>query len=842
LKSRGIGGLGWLAPWLMIAGGGILAVDARSQDSTTSEQAFLASHCVDCHASDSGEGNFDISGLHWPVGEPQEISRWIKVFDKLELGEMPPRDAPQPSEAARSWFIDSLRGKLRDFHWERQTSEGRVVLRRLNRFEYANTLRDLLGISAPLEEQLPEEGRADGFENVGNALHLSVAHLDRYLDAAEQALNEATVSTCKPPTTKIRTDYEETWHDYNHGFQNIQWANAEDGKLAIRWTGSAANGTLRAWEPAFPNHRYRFRFRARAMMQRTVTEADGRKSKAFVHDRSLIAKVSVASLLKDGLGQEDAFFELSPKDYREWVYEARVPEGHSFSLVPYRLVPAPGDERLMSDEMFAVVDWIEIEGPIYDGAWPPIGHRLMYGDLPMEPQEPGRMDSGLQVVSVAPESDARRLIANFLMHAFRRPVEQSEIEGYVELFREQMDLGRSFAAALRAAYKMALTSPQFLFLRESPGELDSYALAARLSYGLWCSSPDAELRHLAATGKLTDSAVLREQTERLLSSPKSQRFIRHFLGGWLNLRDIKFTQPDTKLYPEFDSYLQDSMLAESEQYFDELVQRNHGISHVVDSDFAMLNERLAEHYELKDAFSQAQRLVETEGDFPPDPLRLLRVALPVGSNRGGFITQGAILKVSANGTTTSPVVRGAYVLDRILGKPPDPPPSNVPTVEPDIRGATTIREQLAKHRDFPACSGCHAKLDPPGFALENFDVAGRWRSHYRVIPPSASDKVVKIPGSDVRLYSQGPAVEANYTLENGRSFSDIREFKQILLEDKKQLARCFVGKLMTYLTGATPDFADREVIEQIVSATAPSDYGIRDLIHGVIQSRVFTQK
>jgi hypothetical protein len=206
------------------------------------------------------------------------------------------------------------------------------------------------------------------------------------------------------------------------------------------------------------------------------------------------------------------------------------------------------------------------------------------------------------------------------------------------------------------------------------------------------------------------------------------------------------------------------------------------------------------------------------------------------------MTQGAILKVSANGTTTSPVVRGAYVLDRILGTPPDPPPSNVPSVEPDIRGATTIREQLSKHRDLPACAECHAQLDPPGFALENYDVAGRWRINYRVIPTSASDKVVKIPGSNVRLYSQGPAVEANYSLENGRSFADIREFKQILLEDKKQLARCFVGKLITYLTGATPDFADREIIEQIVSASASSDYGIRDLIHGVIQSRVFTHK
>lgn len=819
-----------------------LSSNLRSEDSTQSENDFLIANCADCHSSDSREGGFDIGEIHWPIHEPKEISRWIKVLDKVALGKMPPRDAKQPSDSSRSEFIDSVRAKLHGYQLNRQSIEGRVVLRRLNRHEYANTLRDLLGVSTPIEEQLPEEGRADGFENVGNALNLSVAHLDRYLLAADQALNEATVSTRKPPTIKIRTDYEETWHDYNHGFQNLQWANAEDGKLAIRWTGSASNGTLRAWHPPVPDHRYRFRFRARAMTQRTVTDAKGAKSKEFFHDRHIIAKASTASLLKDGSGFEDAYFELSPDDYREFVYETRVPEGHSFSLVPYRLVPVAGDDRLMSDEMLAVVDWIEIEGPIYDGEWPPAGHRLLYGDLPMEPQDPASIDSGLRVVSATPESDARRLIANFLCRAFRRPVENSELETYLELFREQMRLGRPFDAALRAAYKMALTSPQFLFLDESPGRLNDYALATRLSYGLWSSLPDSELMQIAATGGLTHPDVLRDQTERLLSSPLSRRFIEQFLGGWLNLRDIDFTQPDTKLYPEFDSYLQFSMLAESEHYFAELVRQNLGISHVVHSDFAILNKRLAEHYELEGVFESAERSPETDHDFPPEQSRLVKVSLPAESNRGGFMTQGAILKVSANGTTTSPVVRGAYVLDRILGTPPDPPPSNVPSVEPDIRGATTIREQLSKHRDLPACAECHAQLDPPGFALENYDVAGRWRINYRVIPTSASDKVVKIPGSNVRLYSQGPAVEANYSLENGRSFADIREFKQILLEDKKQLARCFVGKLITYLTGATPDFADREIIEQIVSASASSDYGIRDLIHGVIQSRVFTHK
>ncbi len=828
----------------------VISNSSYSYELAEHETTFLTEHCYDCHDADTTEGGLNLRALDWRPEDQANYAQWTKVFDKVDQGQMPPSDATQPAADLRSSFQKELHQKLHSHTLDRQVTQGRVALRRLNRSEYANTLRDLLGVSTPLEELLPEDGRADGFDNVGAALNLSVAHVERYLEAADLALKEATVATLHSTTTKIRTDYEETWHDYNHGFQNSQWANAPDGKLAIRWSGAGGNGTLRAWHPPVPNARYRFRVRARAMMQREVVDASGEKSNNFVHDRRIIAKVGVASQLKDGLAFDANYFELSPERYREFVYEARVPAEHTFAIVPYRLVPDSSDERVMANDMAVVVDWIEIEGPLYEGAWPPRGHRLLYGDLPLQPTESAAhdvdydidYDVDYHIASVAPEADGRRLIEDFLPRVFRRPVDQSEIDAHLDLFCEQLQLGRSFDAALRAAYKMALTSPQFLFLQEAPGKLDDYALAARLSYGLWGSLPDAELTRLAVQGCLSNRDILREQTERLLSAPNAARFTRQFLGGWLDLREIDFTQPDTKLYPEFDSYLQFSMLAESEQFFDELVRHNLSVSHIVHSDFAMLNERLAEHYELTAAFERPSTLLATDGDFPPEQSRLIKVNLPQSSKRGGFITQGAILKVSANGTTTSPVVRGAYVLDRILGTPPDPPPSNVPSVEPDIRGATTIRQQLDLHRNQPACAGCHAKLDPPGFALENYDVTGRWRTHYRAIPESAGDKIVKIPGSDQRFYEQGLPVEPSYSLADGRSFEDIDQFKQLVLEDQSQLARCVVGKLMTYLTGATPDFADREVVEQIVSEAAASQYGMRDLIHGVIQSRVFTHK
>ena len=817
-----------------------LVTSALANDHPTKLAGFFETHCVDCHDSDTSEGGLDLVSLKWSPHDSDNFRRWVRILDKVDRGEMPPSSEDRPDEESQARFHRVLGQRLQDVSLYRQNQRGRVVYRRLNRVEYANTLHDLLGVDTALRELLPADGTEHGFDNVGEALNLSVAHLERYLEAADIALREATATTLEAPTTKIRTDFEETWHDYNHGFQNSQWVNAPDGNLAIVSGGGAiAHGTLRAWTPPLVDARYKFRVRARAMMQRKGKS----KEEILAHDRHIISRVGVASQLKDGRAGNPAFFELSADQYREFVYEARVPRGHTFSIAPHRVIPTSPDERGMQSGMCVVVDWIEIEGPLYEGDWPPKGHRLLYGDLPLAPSDPARPTTDMRVVSDEPVGDAKRLLTKVLPIIFRRPVTDAEIDSHLQLFIEQLDRGRAFDQALRAAYKMALASPSFLFLQEWPGRLSDHALAARLSYGLWASLPDAELNGLAERGQLHEPQVLRAQTERMLRSPKAKRFHRQFLDSWLNLRDIDFTQPDLKLYPEFDSYLQASMVAESEAFFAEMLSKNLSVANVIDSDFAILNDRLAEHYGLTEAFRKTlSGHLTDDGRLRSEEERLIKVPLPADSRRGGFITQGAVLKVSANGTNTSPIVRGAYFLERILGTPPDPPPSNVPAVEPDIRGATTIREQLDKHRNQSACAGCHAKLDPPGFALENYDVTGRWRSHYRAIPESAADKVVKNAGSDVRYYIDGPSVESHYTLADGRRFEDIDEFKGLMLEDTRQLASCMVEKLVTHLTGATPQFADREVIQQILSTSEASEYGLRDLVHAVIQSRIFQMK
>jgi uncharacterized protein DUF1592/uncharacterized protein DUF1588/uncharacterized protein DUF1585 len=332
--------------------------------------------------------------------------------------------------------------------------------------------------------------------------------------------------------------------------------------------------------------------------------------------------------------------------------------------------------------------------------------------------------------------------------------------------------------------------------------------------------PDDAL--LAAAGRLGDPEALRAQTERLLGDPRAERFIEDFLDQWLTLRDLDSTTPDTKLYPEFDLFLRDSMAAETRAFFRELVKQDRSILQIVDSDWAMLNQRLAEHYGIAGVEGASVR----------------KTALPSGSHRGGLLTQASVLKVTANGTTTSPVTRGAWVLDRILDRPPQPPPPDLPAIEPDVRGTTTIREQLDKHRSLPACAACHARMDPPGFALESYDVIGGWRAQYRSIgggsaPPKGPRR------ADYRL---SKTVDPSGQLPDGRTFKDVDEFKRLLLADPDAIARGFASKLVVYATGASLQFADRVAVDEIVARARSKGYGTRTILHEVVQSPLFKTK
>jgi hypothetical protein len=401
------------------------------------------------------------------------------------------------------------------------------------------------------------------------------------------------------------------------------------------------------------------------------------------------------------------------------------------------------------------------------------------------------------------------------------------LKRFLPVVRSALKRGNTFTDAMIAGYTAVLCSPEFICLEEKPGRLDDYALASRLAFFLWNSSPDDELRRCAEKHQLHKPGVLRAQTERLLDDPKSRQFVEAFLDYWLDLRKIVATAPDGNLYPDYylDDLLTESALEESRLFFAELLRGDLPARNVVASDFTMLNERLAAHYGLP----------------PVQGVALHRTPLPADSPRGGLMTQAAVLKVTANGTTTSPVLRGAWIMERILGQQPPPPPPSVPAVEPDIRGAVTIRQQLDKHRTLETCNACHAKIDPAGFALENFDVMGGWRERYRSEAGGELAKGLAKSGQKFAFHHALP-VDASGELPDGRKFRDIREFKQLLLADEKQLARSLAKQLTVYATGALIRFADRGQIEQILERASSSHYGVRSLIHELVQSELFLSK
>jgi hypothetical protein len=379
-----------------------------------------------------------------------------------------------------------------------------------------------------------------------------------------------------------------------------------------------------------------------------------------------------------------------------------------------------------------------------------------------------------------------------------------------------------------STYTAVLTSPGFLYVQEAPGKLDDYALATRLALFLWNSEPDSELRSLAAAGRLHNADVLKAQTDRLLNDPKSRRFVDAFTDYWLDLRKIDDTSPSTTLYNDYelDDPLKLAGVEETRLFVQELIGKDLPVRNIINSDFTFLNERLAKHYGLPGVTGAGMR----------------KVTLPKDSVRGGLLTQASVLKVTANGTTTSPVLRGVWILERILGTRITPPPS-VSAIEPDIRGAVTIRQQLDRHRADPTCASCHRKIDPPGFALESFDVMGGWRDRYRAFAEGAKPEPGIGLSGQPYAFHYGLPVDSAGALPDGRPFKEIREFKRFLLDrEERTVARNLAGQLATYATGAPIGFGDRKHVEEILEKTRGSDYGVRSIVHGIVQSDLFQFK
>jgi mono/diheme cytochrome c family protein len=500
--------------------------------------------------------------------------------------------------------------------------------------------------------------------------------------------------------------------------------------------------------------------------------------------------------------------------------------------------------------------WLEVEGPLADSD-ADAGYRALFGDLPLrglgrdetggvtlqivpppdaQPESAGgrgragqrTQDVAVEVVTAEPRKDAERLLRGFMARAYRLPVEEAHVRRFLELFDQQFALGHGFARSLLSTYTAVLASPSFVYVQEVPGKLSDYSIATRLALFLWNSAPDAELRSLAAAGRLSNPEVLKAQTERLLNDPKSRRFIEAFTDYWLDLRKIDDSSPSTTLYNDYelDDPLKLAALEETRLFVQELLSKDLPARNIISSDFTFVNERLATHYGLPGVSG----------------VKMRRVTLTKDSVRGGLMTQASVLKVTANGTTTSPVLRGVWIMERILGFQAAPPPA-VPAVEPDIRGAVTIRQQLERHRADASCAACHRRIDPPGFALESFDVMGGWRERYRAVSEEAQPEPgIGLSGQRYMFHYALP-VDSAGTTPDGRAFQNVREFKQLMLDHEEEtVARNLAGQLATYATGAPIGFIDRKSIAEILERTRDSGYGVRSIVHGIVQSDLFLFK
>lgn len=775
---------------------------------------FLERHCVACHGAEKPKGDLRLDQLKPSFADATSRERWQLLLKRITAGEMPPKSKPRPPEQAVRAVAEWISGEVKTAEAGRR-AQGRTVLRRLNRTEYENTVRDLLGVDIQLKEILPLDSSADGFDNVGEALHTSSFLMEKYLEAADKALSVAIANRPQPQVIKKRYSLKDQ-HQVKVTTERV-FRKLDDG--AVVMFSSSAWQAVHLYQFYPPDRgRYRFRISSSAVQS-------GGKPATYRIDAGLMGMAGQNHLV--------GFFD-SPADKPSIVeFIDHLEPRSTIRILPYGLATAQAVNKIGAAEYTGpglAVQWVEAEGPLHD-MWPPESHRRIFGPLAQASAPVFNQRDRVEVVSTSPEADAERILRNFARRAFRRTVTDDDIKPFLTLVKARLAEKYSFELAVRVGLMGVMVSPDFLFLKEKAGKLDDFALAGRLSYFLWSTMPDEELLALAEKGKLGQSKTLRDQVERMLKDPKAAAFTENFASQWLGLRDIDATMPSHILYPEYDEMLKFSMLKETYLFFDELLKNDLSLTNFIHSDFTMLNGRLAKHYGIPLAPLPSGAKGEGEWQFR-------KVTLPKDSHRGGVLTMASVLKVTANGTYTSPILRGAWVLERILGTPPPRPPEGVAAVEPDIRGATTIREQLAKHRNVASCASCHTKIDPPGFALESFDVIGGWRDYYRT---SGNGKAVIVDGRRMP-YLQGKKVDPADEMPDGQRFRDVDEFKQLLLKERDQIARALTTRLVTYATGATVQASDQPEIEAIVARIRDRDYGLRTLVHEVVQSTMFQNK
>lgn len=760
-------------------------------------EEFVSSRCADCHTGADGEGGFDIEKLTRDLTNKSNLDQWVRAIDRVEAGEMPPPDSGKLARRAVESFVDQAGGAILKFEKLDRATRGRVHARRLTNLQLERTLHDVLGIDIPLAALLPEEQRTGGFTTVAAGQSMSHFDLQNHLVVVDEALDEAFRRATSKADEWSKSFKAEDLVKRRRGQRNRE-PEMHEGKAVVWSHGLVFYGRISA-TTAREDGWYRFTF--------DVSSLKGPDYGVWSTVRTGECRSSAPSMT------EWAIFQAEAKQKTVSV-EAWLPAGHMFEVKPHdsRLKKArtAGGQVGAGECQPQNVPGIGLHSAklerIHKGPDNETIRKMLFDDLEVKTDKKG---NNPQLVSSDKAKDLARLMLAFAQHAFRRPTTADEISGYVDLARQQLESGAPLIDALRDGYRSLLCSPRFMYLYEEPGRLDDHSLASRLSYFLWNTMPDDELRRVADRGELTKGDNLAKQVDRMLADERGKRFVVDFADQWLDLCDINFTEPDRRLYRDFDLIVQESMIAETHKYLQAMLDDDLSVSHLIDSEFTFLNERLGAYYGANGVTGDQMR----------------RIPIPADHPRGGLLTQGAILKVTANGTNTSPIIRGVWVSERLMGIHIPDPPQNVPAVEPDIRGAKTIREQLAKHKEQESCAVCHKNIDPPGFALENFDPSGQWRKNY-----VKSNR------------KKGPVIDASFVMPDGKAFDDIVEFQQIVGDNRAQLARNVAAQMITYGTGAPIGFSDREAVDAIMSKTRRDGFGFRTILHEFVQSPMFREK
>jgi len=833
-------------------------------------QSFLENNCLGCHDAETQKGDLNLESLDFEIDQVEAFEKWVLVHDKVQTGEMPPNKKRRPKPEELAAFLNPLSTVLDQKDRKRKAKAGRATVRRLNRFEFENSLRERL--HAPwliVADKLPEDGTAHLFNKVGERLDVSHVQITKFYEVAEYSLRAALETVAhKPNTQKFYAREEGHMKSALRWKPNIQTAatrasipllgttpqpeiirgnqpmtvgpsNPEVrekeavGFVSGTYTATTKYDFTRVRVPI--DGRYKIRMKTYTFLAGPNGASGGddhgltggrkawwRPSRTVAFPGTRSEPITLYSVSRNGdsrwLGVYDSYPEPSISECEVILKKNEIIRPDATRLIRTR--PGwTGNANATNEGVpgFAL-NWLELEGPLQD-EWPPASFKAVAGKLPH------KLENGVKLVPQDAKRDAHKLLLDFMKRIYRRPVDDGEVDAYLAIFERSRELGRDFTDSIIAACASILCSSDFLYLDAEPGPLGQRQLASRLSFFLWNSPPDEELMQ---TKRLAKPKRLRKQTDRLLNDPRSARFVNSFLDYWLDLRDILANAPDATLYPDYylDDELTEASVFETRTFFTELIAKDLPARNVVDSDFVFVNERLAKLYGLK----------------PFEGIKLQKVSLPEESPRGGLITQASVLRVTANGTTTSPVLRGAWVMERIMGLYIPPPPSGVEAITPDTRGATTIREQLDKHREVESCAGCHRKFDPAGFALESFDVAGGWRDRYRSLGEEGDR--VKGFGKNGHAFKfrLAKAIDCAGELEDERAFNDITELKQLLLRDERAIARNLVHQFVVYATGAPISFSDRADVEAILDQCANNNYGVRSLIHTLIQSELFLNK